>query len=325
MDQIVDVYDESDYVEYAKRVLENDLLDLYWNKWNRFLEWLEYCAFNLQTKDRAFQVGKEHYDLGNDLYERMLDPWMQYTCGYWAKADNLNDAQIDKMELIAKKLDLKPGMRVLDIGCGWGTLCKYLAENYGVECVGVTISKQGVEYGRRINKGLNVDIRLMDYRDVNEVFDRVVSIGCMEHVGVKNYRGFFEVARRCLKDDGVFLCHTIGRNHVNFPRAEGWLHKYIFPNGQLPDVGDMERASRGLFVVEDWHNFGLDYARTLREWRGRFFGAWGEIGGKYGGRFFRMWVYYLCVCEASFLARRTQLWQVVFSKDGLKRGYRAAR
>ncbi len=265
--------------------------------------------------------------LGNRLFERMLDPWLQYTCGYWKDAADLNSAQINKMELIAKKLDLKPGMRVLDIGCGWGTLCKYLAEKYQVECVGVTIGEQGAKYGRNICKGLPVDIRVQDYRDVNEQFDRIVSVGMFEHVGFHNYKEFFSVAKRCLKNDGIFLLHTIGRNHNRrFPgRSEPFTHKHIFPNGNLPNPTDIAKATDKLFVIEDWHSFGQDYAKTLYCWRENFVKAWPELRKDYDERFYRMWVAYLSNARAGFLARRLQLWQIVLSKDGLQREYRAVR
>lgn len=231
------------------------------------------------------------------------------------------------MEMVAKKLDLQPGMRVLDVGCGWGTLCKYLAANYQVECVGVTIGKEGAAYGKRACAGLPVDIRVQDYRELNEQFDRVVSIGCMEHVGEWNYREFLETCNRCLKNDGIFLLHSIGRNHYNFPRQSiPWMNKYIFPNGSLPSPIDITRYTKGLFVIEDWHNFGLDYAKTIECWRDNFVEAWPTLEHKYGGKpFFRMWIYYLSASSAAFKSRRLQLWQVVLSKDGLKREYRAAR
>lgn len=263
---------------------------------------------------------------GNDLYEAMLDPWMQYTCGYWKNADNLNDAQIAKMDLIARKLDLKPGQRVLDIGCGWGFLCKYLSMNYGVECVGITISVEGAAYGKQVCEGLPVEIRVQDYREVNEKFDRIVSVGMFEHVGYWNYRDYFKMAEKCLTDDGIFLLHTIGRNHSYPGRSELWLDKYIFPNGQLPSPEDIAKDTKDLFVIEDWHNFGPDYARTLYYWRENFVHHWPKLEAKYGkGTFFRMWIYYLSICRAAFKARRIQLWQIVLSKDGIKTEYRAPR
>lgn len=224
MDGILDyANDPEELTEFGRRWLEHDLMDIYWHPWNRFLEWLELHAFNLQTRKRAFQVIKEHYHLGDELYESFLDSNMQYTCGYWARADNVEDAQIDKMHLIAKKLDLKPGMRVLDIGCGWGNLVKFLAENYGVSCVGITIAEDGVKYAQNLCKGLDVEIRLQDYRDLNDQFDRIVSVGMFEHVGFRNYREYFQVVKRCLKDDGIFVLHCLSRNHTNIPRSEPYV------------------------------------------------------------------------------------------------------
>ena len=167
---------------------------------------------NLQNSRRAWQVGKVHYDLGNDFYAAMLDPRMTYTCGYWKDADNLADAQEAKLELICRKLQLMPGMRVLDIGCGWGSFMGYAAEHYGVSCVGVTISKEQAEWAQKRYAGLPLEFRLQDYRETNERFDRIVSIGMFEHVGRKNHRTYTEVAHRCLEDGGLFLLHTIGKN-----------------------------------------------------------------------------------------------------------------
>lgn len=251
---------------------------------------------------------------------------MQYTCGYWKDVDNLNDAQFNKMELIAKKLDLKPGMRILDIGCGWGTLCKYLAEKYEVECVGVTVSEEGVAHGKKLCAGLPVDIRLQDYRKVDEKFDRIVSVGMFEHVGYWNYRTFFEVAKNCLVDNGIFLLHTIGFNQFDYPlRSDPWSDKYIFPNGQLPSPIDIAETTKNLFVIEDWHNFGLDYSKTLFCWRENFINSWPKLESKYGESFYRMWTFYLSFFRAVFKVRRLQVWQIVLSKDGLKREYRAIR
>jgi len=224
---------------------------------------------NLQSKRRAWIVGKEHYDLGNDLFQQMLDPYMQYSCGYWKEATTLEEAQQAKLKMICEKLQLKPGMRLLDIGCGWGGLSAYAAEHYGVSVVGITISAEQQKLAQQRCAGLDVQIILEDYRDLNEQFDRVASVGMFEHVGPKNYRTYFEVVERNLKPDGLFLLHTIGANQTNM-NVDPWIDKYIFPNGCLPSVAHIAQASESRFVMEDWHNFGPDYDRTLMAWLERF-------------------------------------------------------
>lgn len=279
--------------------------------------------FNLQSKKRAWIVGKEHYDLGNDLFSRMLDPLMQYSCGYWKKATTLEEAQQDKLQLICDKLQLQPGMRVLDIGCGWGGLAWFMAKNYGVSVVGVTISAEQQKMAQERCLGLDVDIRLQDYRDLNEQFDRIVSVGMFEHVGPKNYKTYFEVADRNLKPDGIFLLHTIGSKRTD-NNVDPWINKYIFPNGCLPSVRQIANASEPHFIVEDWHNFDADYDTTLMAWHERFQAAWPEIADNYSERFKRMFSYYLNACAGAFRARDIQLWQVVFSR-GIEHGLRVAR
>ncbi len=276
---------------------------------------------NLQTARRAFEVGEAHYDLGNDFYAAMLDPRMTYTCGYWKEADSLDQAQEAKLDLVCRKLALEPGMRVLDIGCGWGSFMAYAAEHYGVECVGLTISREQADYGKSLmQQGLPVEFRLKDYRDEVEQFDRIVSIGMFEHVGRKNYRTYMEVAERCLKEDGLFLLHTIGKN-VRNTSPDPWIDKYIFPNGELPALGHVADAAEALFVIEDVHNFGADYDKTLMAWHDNFEAAWPRFADTYGERFYRMWRYYLLSCAGAFRARDIQLWQFVLSKKGTLGGY----
>ncbi|MEJ8325885.1 cyclopropane fatty acyl phospholipid synthase [Kosakonia sacchari] len=279
--------------------------------------------FNLQSKKRAWIVGKEHYDLGNDLFTRMLDPQMQYSCAYWKDAETLDDAQRAKLRLIGEKLKLKPGMRVLDIGCGWGGLAQFMAQNYGVSVVGVTISAEQQKLAQKRCEGLDVDIRLQDYRDLDEQFDRIVSVGMFEHVGPKNYATYFRVVDRNLKPDGIFLLHTIGSKRTDH-NVDPWINRYIFPNGCLPSVRQIADASESHFVMEDWHNFGADYDRTLMAWYERFLAAWPEIADNYSERFKRMFSYYLNACAGAFRARDIQLWQVVFSR-GIEHGLRVAR
>jgi len=279
---------------------------------------------NLQRGQRAYEIGERHYDLGNDLFQAMLGQRLVYSCGYWKDADNLDDAQVAKLELIFRKLELKPGMRVLDIGCGWGEALKLAAERHGVSGVGVTVSQEQADYAREICRGLAVEIRLADYRTLDESFDRVFSIGMFEHVGVKNYKTYFDVARRCTADDGLFVLHCIGSN-VSSNHTDPWIAKYIFPNSMIPSAEQIAAASEGVFVTEDWHNFGADYDRTLMAWRANFDRAWGSLSARYGERFRRMWRFYLSASAAAFRARLDQLWQLVMSPRGVRGGYRAPR
>ncbi|SNT06908.1 cyclopropane-fatty-acyl-phospholipid synthase [Noviherbaspirillum humi] len=276
--------------------------------------------FNLQNMKRAWQVGEAHYDLGNDFYEAMLDPRMTYTCGYWRRAETLAEAQEAKLDLICRKIGLQPGMRVLDIGCGWGSFMGFAAERYGAHCVGLTVSREQAEWGRRRYAGLPVEFRLQDYREVNEKFDRIVSVGMFEHVGRKNHRVYMEVAARCLDDGGLFLLHTIGKNQRDSV-TDAWVDKYIFPNGDLPSIGQIGDAVDGLFVVEDLHNFGADYDKTLMAWHANVEAAWPRFADKLGERFRRMWRYYLNSCAGAFRARDIQLWQWVLAKRGVPGGY----
>ena len=285
---------------------------------------LEAMLLNMQNRTRAWIVGQQHYDVGNDLYQRMLDTNMVYSCGYWKSAETLDAAQEAKIDLVCRKLQLQPGMRVLDIGCGWGGAAKYVAEHYGCSVVGVTVSEEQQRYGQELCRGLPVEIRLEDYRDIQESFDRVYSIGMFEHVGYRNYRRFMETVHRLLPEHGLCVLHTIGGNR-SVHATEPWLNRYIFPNGMLPSVRQIGDATEELFVMEDWHNFGPHYDTTLMHWFQNFEAAWQELAPRYGERFYRMWKYYLLSCAASFRVRKNQLWQVVLSVNGAPAGYEAPR
>ena len=280
---------------------------------------------NLQSKRRAFNIGEHHYDIGNDLYQCMLDPRMTYTCGYWKDADNLNDAQEAKLDLVCRKIGLQAGMRVLDIGCGWGSFAGFAAERYGAEVVGVTVSREQIALGQARYRDLNVDLRFQDYREVRERFDRIVSIGMFEHVGPKNYRQYMRVVESCLVEDGLFLLHTIGTNTTK-TAVDPWTDKYIFPGGVLPVAGQIDAAASGVFIMEDWHNFGTHYDPTLMAWMANIDAHRDELRGLgYDERFYRMWRYFLLSSAGSARARRNQLWQIVYSKRGLDGGYESVR
>jgi cyclopropane-fatty-acyl-phospholipid synthase len=271
--------------------------------------------FNLQKRSRAFQVGEHHYDLDNDLYRAMLDKRMNYTCGYWRNAATLDEAQEAKLELVCRKIGLEQGMTVLELGCGFGSFAGYAAEKYGARVTGVTVSKRQVELGMEMYKGLPVELKLDDYRNVSGTYDRVISIGIMEHVGYKNYRTYMNVVDRTLKSDGIAFVHTIGGN-TSTSGTSPWTAKYIFPNSMIPSITQLSRAMEGLFVVEDWHNFGPDYDKTLMAWHENFEKAWPELSKKYDERFYRMWRFYLLSSAGGFRARSDQLWQIVMTRQG---------
>jgi cyclopropane-fatty-acyl-phospholipid synthase len=293
--------------------------------WRTRWEYLKAKLFNLQTKALSKKVIDIHYQLGNDLFEAMLGPTMAYSCGYWKEAKTLTEAQNAKFDLIARKLKMKKGMRVLDIGCGWGGFAKYISSHYGVEVVGITLSANQAAYAQEACKGLPVEIRIQDYRDVNEQFDCIVEIGMFEHVGVKNYREFMEIVYRCLKDEGLFMLHTIGNDLSNDGTCDPWIEKYIFPGGHLPSIAQIGTSIEKLFVMEDWHNFGPDYDKTLMAWWENFEKAWPGLKEQYPDPFYRIWKYYLLSCAARFRSRTIELWQVVLSKRGQIGGYSSVR
>ena len=276
---------------------------------------------NRQRPSRAFEIGKRHYDTGNDLFSVMLDKRLNYSCGYWDKATTLEEAQEDKLHLICRKIGLAPGMKVVDIGCGWGGFIRYAAETCGADVLGITVSKEQVRMARERCRGLPVRVELMDYRDLEGTFDRIVSVGMLEHVGERNFRTYMQTLHRCLAPDGLFLLHTIGANN-SVRDTDPWINKYIFPNSMLPSAKQIATATEGLFVLEDWHSFGPDYDKTVMAWHRNFIDNWDRLKDAYGERFYRMWTYYLLSCAGAFRARRNQLWQIVLSKKGLREGYR---
>ncbi len=273
---------------------------------------------------RAFEIGRRHYDLGNDLYRAMLGRRLVYSCAYWPQARDLDEAQEHKLDLVCRKLQFARGMRVLDIGCGWGEALKFAAERYGTAGTGNTVSMRQAELARELCRGLPIEIRLEDYRALTGRYDRVFSIGMFEHVGVANYRRFFGIARACTADHGLFLLHTIGSDESTHS-IDSWIGRYIFPNSMLPSAAQVTSALEGWFVIEDWHCFGADYDRTLQAWRDNVERAWPRLAANYDERFRRMWRYYLAASMATFRAGRSQLWQIVLSPRGVPGGYRAPR
>ena len=305
--------------EFFYKILTAEL-DATVQPWTLFLDSLKARLFNLQTRSRAYRSGQFHYDIGNDLYQSMLEHRLIYTAGYWENASSLDEAQENKLEWVGRRLHLRAGMKVLDIGCGWGGTAKYLAERYNVKVVGVTVAKEQVRLGKELCRGLPVEIRLEDYRGLHETFDRILSLGMFEHVGYKNYPTFMRIVRKCLKDDGLFLLRTIGGNH-SVTTTDPWIERYIFPNGMLPSPSQIGAAIEGMFVLEKWDTFGPDYDKTLMHWFRNFHEHWHSLKAKYGERFYRMWKYYLLSCAGAFRARKNQLWEIILSPKGVPNGY----
>jgi cyclopropane-fatty-acyl-phospholipid synthase len=302
-------WDVDDLEELVYRLL-NAHIEERVHTWRGLIAYLDTALFNHQSRSGAFVVGRRHYDIGNDLYERMLDSRMIYSCGFWQNAGTLDEAQQAKLDLVFRKLALKPGQRVLDVGCGWGGALEYAARKYGVQGVGITISAEQAAYAREKCAGLPIEIRLEDYRQTQGKFDHVYSIGMFEHVGVKNYRTYFQTVQRCLRPGGRFLLHTIGKTRAQGWRSsDPWIEKYIFPNSNLPAAREIRAAARGLFDIAGWQEIGAHYVPTLRAWRANFERHWAELRKTRDDMFYRMWEFYLCSSAASFRAKKNSVWQ----------------
>ena len=280
------------------------------------IQTLRHIFFNPASRARAFEVGKKHYDRDINLFRQMLDKRMAYSCAYWKGANDLDQAQVNKFKLIADKIGLKPGMKVLDVGSGFGGFALWAEENYGVEVTGITVSTSQLEEARKKAQGKKTQFFLKDWRDLEGKWDRMVSIGQFEHVGLKNYFPFMKKMRSLLQSEGLFLLHTIG-NDQSYLYPDPWIEKYIFPNGLVPSLKQIAQALEGHFIVEDLHNLGPNYDKTLMAWYHNFDQAFPEKNSP----FYRLWSYYLLSTAAAFRARRLELWQFVLSPEGNLAGY----
>lgn len=310
--------------QFFDKILKANVDSRVASNWNVISSFVLNSILNAGKKSKAFQIGEKHYDIGNDLYRAMLDKRLTYTCGYWKDTKNLDEAQESKLDLVCRKIGLKQGQKVLDIGSGWGSFIGYAAEKYGVNTLGITVSKEQKKLADTLYQHLPVQTQLQDYRDITGKFNHVVSLGMFEHVGSKNYRTFMKTVHNVLEDDGLFLLHTIGSSYSG-GGTDPWTLKYIFPNSMTPSMQQIAKSIEGLFVMEDWHNFGADYDTTLMAWHRNFENNWNAIKSNYNERFYRMWRYYLLSFAGSFRARRNQLWQIVLSKKGVRGGYVSMR
>ena len=324
MDGLWECDSMDEMVERLLRIDSNGAISN-WIKIRLLFDSLRFRLLNRQTHQHSTQVIEQHYEAGIDLFSAMLDSSMSYSCAYWQDADNLEQAQQAKLELICRKLELKAGETLLDIGCGWGGLLHYAATNYGVIATGVTLSPEQAAVARQRCSELPVTIIVGDYRELSGSYDKIVSVGMFEHVGHKNYPHFFNLMHRLLHDEGLFLLHTIGY-YTSGHNSDAWMDKYIFPGGQLPSAQQLTLPLDGLFLIEDWHNFGHDYARTLMAWWQNFHRAWpNQLQHHYSERFYRMWRYYLMCSIGMFRSRQGHLWQLILTKRERSKTYRSLR
>jgi cyclopropane-fatty-acyl-phospholipid synthase len=309
-----------------ERMIRADLEVKFGMSWADLWNMFSAKFLNQQRRSAAAKSAQAHYDIGNDLFRAMLDERMVYSCAYWRRARTLDEAQEAKLDLICRKLDLQPGMRLLDIGCGWGSLLQYAASHYGVEGVGITLAHEQAAFARTYCADWPVEIRVQDYRDLapDRPFDRVASIEMIEHVGLQNYDAFMRVIKRCLAPDGLALIQTSGRQGDG-PSSDPWIVKYIFPGGSFPSAVEMAEAVGTHFTIEDWHNLGADFDPTLMAWSRNVEAQWASLPDRYDERFQRMWQYYLLQCAGIFRSRHNHVWQVVLSPDGVPGGYRSVR
>lgn len=254
---------------------------------------------------RPFHIGKAHYDHGNEFYEKMLDSEMSYTAGHWDKAENLDQAQENKLELICQKLGLEDGMKILDIGCGFGAFARHATRNYGAQVTGITVSVEQAKLAREKSKDLPIDIQVVDYMDAKGEYDAIVSIEMIEAVGLRNFRKYFEKAHSMLNPCGNFLLQAITTNQSTWS-SDAWLDKYIFPDGKLGSISQIVKATEGNFVVEEVDTFSPHhYPRTLQAWNTNLFGD--DIPSSSDNR---MWHYYLMICDATFTTEKNQVSQI---------------
>jgi cyclopropane-fatty-acyl-phospholipid synthase len=317
-------WDAEDLAEFFNKVLTSGVADKLKITPNLIWQIVQAKLLNMQSIERSRRVAQMHYNQ-TEAYKASLDDRMTGSCGYWPEGvTNVNEAQEAKLDLVCRKIGLKPGQRVWDIGCGWGAFMGFAAEKYGAECVGVTVSPDQAAYGRERYKALPIEFQVKDYREFDGKTDHVVSMGMFEHVGHKNYRTYFEKARQVIKDDGLFMMHTVG-SQWSTNTIDPWLEKYIFPGGVIPSMAQIGKAIDGLWSVVDVHNIGPHYDKTLVAWYENFEKKWTRRNTPDDVRFYRLWKYYLLCCAGGFRARVLQVWQFVLSPTGVPEGYKFAR
>ncbi len=311
----------TEFLEIALRNIGKGDINIYGKIFNKLKGTYRYLTnFNRGLKSK--KNVSHHYDISEKLYDLFLDSNRQYSCAYFKNEnESLEQAQSNKIDHIIKKLNIKPDQKVLDIGSGWGTLAIKIAQKTNSIVTGITLSENQLEYSnnkaKELNLGNQVKFKLMDYRDVNEKFDRIVSVGMFEHVGRKFYKSYFNSVSKLLNDKGVSLIHTIGSS--NPPRdPQPWITKYIFPGGYTPSLSEIARPieDSGL-VISDMEVLRMHYSHTLRHWKERFLAQKDTVLDMFDEKFFRMWEFYLASCEMAFKWGDQVVFQLQLTKDNM--------
>tara|TARA_B110000196_G_C21105208_1_gene644811 strand:+ start:388 stop:1578 length:1191 start_codon:yes stop_codon:yes gene_type:complete len=309
----------TDFLDLALKNIGRSEVNFFSQLFNKFRGSYRYLTnFNFIKKSKMNV--SHHYDISDDLYNLFLDPKRQYSCAYFkSENDSLEEAQNNKINHIIKKLNIKPNQKILDIGCGWGSLAIDIAKTTKCEVTGITLSKNQLNYCIKKAKELNLEnqvkFKLIDYRELNEKFDRIVSVGMLEHVGRKFYKKFFSKVHNILNEDGVALIHTIGS--VNPPRdPHPWITKYIFPGGYTPSMSEVtEPIEKSGLIVSDVEVLRMHYSHTLRHWKERFMSNKIKVLEMFDDKFFRMWEFYLTSCEIAFKWGDQVVYQFQLTKD----------
>ena len=309
----------TDFLEIAFKNIGRSDINLYSKIFNKIKGTYRYFT-NFNRIVNSKKNVSHHYDISEKLYDLFLDKKRQYSCAYFKNEnDSLDDAQTNKIDHIIKKLNIKPNQRVLDIGSGWGSLAIDIAKKTNASVTGITLSKNQFDYSNKkvkeMNLGNQVDFKLIDYRQLNEKFDRIVSVGMFEHVGRKFYKTYFNQVSKLLKEDGISLIHTIGS--VNSPRdPQPWITKYIFPGGYTPSLseiaGPIEKSG---LIISDMEVLRMHYSHTLRHWKERFLSKKQEVLEMFDEKFMRMWEFYLASCEMAFKWGDQVVFQLQLTKN----------
>lgn len=268
---------------------------------------------NQQNRNKSVRVARQHYNLGNDLFFEFLGHYKNYSCGYFRDTDDLCQAQLKKMQQICREMAFKSGERVLDVGGGWGEIARHVATNHECQITSINISDEQITHARRHCAGLPVEIKKLDYRDLDKGFDKILVIAMLTHVGPKNYRVFMETLHRCLEPGGTVLIESVG-SPTDKINCEPWTDKYIFPGGVIPSLRQIDRAIDGLFTRERTAEFGDYYHLTMRAWHENFTRAWPQLQLRYPEKVRLMFEYFFLSVAAAFRARSLLHWHIVLRK-----------